>query len=113
MTTRQLSIDRAKWLLGWMSDGELSYLSEIANELKPDSVIFEIGSFCGRSSRVLADNSDDSCKIYCIDPWNYEIPMWDIYGNVMEPIVVDDSTYMQFCQNLMSHIFDGKVVPIR
>ncbi len=111
MTTRQLLLDRSKWLLGWMSLGELSFLAELASELKPHSALFEIGSYCGRSSRVLADNMSHGSILYCIDPWNYEVPMFDYFGNPIESLVVDDSTADQFCLNLEDHIKTGAVKP--
>lgn len=113
MTTRQLLLDRAKWLMGWMSIGELSFLAEIASELPENSIIYEIGSFCGRSTRAIADNAPEKCKIYCIDPWDYKIDQWDFYGNPLEPIIVDGFTHEQFCINLNDHIYSSKVRPVR
>ena len=90
-----------------MSTEELSFLAKTASELKDDSIVFEIGSFCGRSARALADNSPRNCKIYCIDPWEYMI-----YGYDMVPYKVDESTFGQFFTNLHDHIESSKVTPV-
>jgi len=106
MLTGQLFLDKAKWIMGWMTVEELSFLAEVSQDLKAGSVVLEIGSFCGRSARAIADNSPGSCLIYCIDPWEFKIPAAD------ELIIVDESTYKQFCLNLYDHIFNNKVIPV-
>lgn len=101
---RQLSLDRALKIDGWMTEGELSFLAEQAEDRK---TIFEIGSYCGRSARVLADNSSSDCKIYCIDPWNSQI-FWK--NNTM--ITTNDSTFGWFQCNLYDHLKSKKVIPV-
>ncbi len=113
MKTRQLLLDKARWVSGWMSIEELSLLAEISQDLRPDSFIYEVGSFCGRSARVIADNSPDSCRLYCVDPWNYEIKQWDKYGNPIQSIIVDDSTFEHFKLINADHIDNDKIVPVR
>jgi hypothetical protein len=49
-----------------MSIGELRFLAEHANKSK---VIIEAGSYLGRSTRALADNTTWSC-IHAVDPWD-------------------------------------------
>ncbi len=116
MQTRQLLLDRARWTLGWMSDKELSFLAEVAGDLKANSIIYEIGSFCGKSTLAMADNAPDDCVIHCIDPWDYKIDTfkWSVELNRFDngdPIIVDLSTFKQFCINLQDHVKSGKVVP--
>jgi hypothetical protein len=53
-----LSID------GWMTKEELGWLGDRAAEHK---VIVEIGSFLGRSTRVLGDNTKG--RVYAVDDW--------------------------------------------
>ncbi len=113
MPTRQLLLDKAQWISGWMSMKELSFLAEISNELKNNSIIYEIGSYCGRSTRSIADNSLDSCKIYCVDPWDFRIPTYDANGNIAEMMIIDTITYQQFCLNLGDHIKSSKVISVR
>lgn len=112
MDTRQLLLDKAKWIYGWMLLEELSFLAEISSNLPENSIVFEIGSFCGKSARAIADNSPNNCKIYCIDPWDFQIPLYDIYGNVTEIMLIDKGTYQQFRSNLKDHIESYKVIPI-
>ncbi len=105
---RQLQISNALIIEGWMSVRELSFLSTLCSELEDNSVIFEIGSYIGKSARAMADNSPDSSKIYCIDPWDYEI-----YTTNQGKVIINDTTYYQFRCNLQDHIQSGKVIPSR
>lgn len=97
----QLFLDKALKIQGWMSEEELSFLAEVAGTAKS---IIEIGSYRGRSARVLADNSPDDCKIHCVDPWNYNI-FWNT-GNIQ---TVDHNDFGVFYMNLADHIKSGKV----
>lgn len=45
---------------------ELAYLAYLARHLNP-ALIFEIGTFVGRTTRLLALNSPDSCRIVTLD----------------------------------------------
>jgi len=45
---------------------EISSLAYMMKVLKP-SVVFEIGTFIGRTTRLLADNSPENSKIYTLD----------------------------------------------
>ena len=98
----QVDISKALLIDGWMSERELTWL---ANTAKNCNIIVEFGSFKGRSTRALADNSPDSCKIFAIDPWT------GIYPNVIPPI----STFVlpEFKNNLKEYIKSGKVIPRR
>lgn len=98
----QLNLERALKVNGWMSIDELSYLAEVAQECK---IIFEVGSYCGKSARVMADNSSDECKIYCIDPWDFVIMNTD---HTM--IIVDDTAFAQFHAALYDHIKTKKII---
>lgn len=106
MRTGQLLLDRAIWVIGWMSLEELSFLAEIASELRDGSIVYEIGSLCGRSTRAIADNSPEDCKIYCVDPWNFKV-----FTEDNKYIQINRNTYNQFCINLYDHIASNKVIP--
>ena len=103
-TASQVSLDLEKSLKieGWMSLKELAWLASRARESK---IIVEIGSFRGRSTRAMADNSSPDTKIYCVDPWT------GFYAGVHPPL----STYVYnyFAENLADHIVSDKVIPIR
>jgi len=106
MIASQVDISKALKIGGWMSEKELTWLAETAqNKLR----IVEFGSYHGRSTRALADNSPNSAKIWSVDPWN------GIYLTDDGKQLVDIDTYClpQFKKNLRDHIDSGKVIPIR
>ena len=90
-----LDIARALTIHGWMDREELVWLAEHASFSR---VVVEVGSFKGRSTRVLADNVasalGDGAKgvIYAIDPWKH-------MGGVRR----------NFEANLQDHIRAGRV----
>jgi len=73
----QVNIEKALQIPGWMSIRELIWLASTAKDCLS---IVEFGSFQGRSTCALADNSPDNCKIYAVDPWT------GFYPNVTPPI---------------------------
>lgn len=94
-------LDIAKNIQGWMSDGELHFLAETAAK---SSGILEIGSYMGRSTRAIADNSSKYAIIDCVDPWDFHIS---------GAISVTMQTYSLFRNNLHEHLNSGKVKPHR
>ena len=100
----QVDISKASKLQGWMTEGELTWLATKALQCK---TIVEFGSFKGRSTRALADNTDGT--VYAVDPWNGDYP-----SRVGAP-VIDINTYVlpEFKQNLRDHIDSGRVIPVR
>lgn len=103
-TAGHVNISRALDILGWMSEKELTWLAERASEHK---IIVEFGSYHGRSTRALADNTDG--VIYAVDPWNGDY--FDNENRVMEGVYTNVQS--QFCHNLHEHILSGKVIPVR
>ena len=59
-----MNIDKAIAIPGWMEERELQWLAEQANAHK---CIVEVGSYLGRSTRALADNTTG--RVYVIDDW--------------------------------------------
>lgn len=57
-----IDVSRAEQILGWMTELELLWLAEQAQRHK---VIVEVGSYLGRSTRALADNT--SGIVYAVD----------------------------------------------
>jgi hypothetical protein len=96
-----MNITKAKSIIGWMSEPELEILAKFAEQSK---LIFEIGSYFGRSTRALADNT--SGVVHAIDSWeatNYNgdgNPAYD--SNII--------TYNVFRCNLWDHIQSCKVI---
>jgi predicted O-methyltransferase YrrM len=59
-----MNIENAKKIFGWMPDNELAWLATYAAVYKN---IVEIGSFMGRSTRALADNTHGI--VTAVDTW--------------------------------------------
>ncbi len=96
----QINLTNAEKVFGWMSSAELRFLAETSQTCKE---ILEIGSFQGRSTRAMADNSPKDCIIIACDPWDFYI----------SPTVKSDAqTYSLFHGNLRDHIKNDKVIPV-
>ena len=98
------NLSRARQIMGWMSDLEMEFLADTASK---SNVIFEAGSFQGRSTRAMADNTDG--VIHAIDPWRPAV-LTSGEGFAAQ-VGVDDMTFTQFYRNMHDHISKGKVVP--
>ena len=68
-------LDRLRGISGWLEDGEAELLmtaaARAARELPSSHAVVEIGSYCGRSTVVLASVAellDGDTKVYAIDP---------------------------------------------
>jgi beta-1,4-mannosyl-glycoprotein beta-1,4-N-acetylglucosaminyltransferase len=101
-----LKLDRAKACDGYMGDTELAFL---AKEARRHQVIIEVGSWHGRSTRALGDNTDGI--VYAVDHFN---------GSATEPMnhgsarwENGDHAFMEFMRNNWDLIQKGKVVPLR
>lgn len=94
-------LDRAFAIPGWMSERDLDILCEFASKSK---IIFEIGTYQGKSCCAMAENSPEDTKIYAIDPWNYYIAP-DIKSDII--------TMGKFFTFLHDYIKSGKVIPIK
>lgn len=105
-TAVAVNISKALAIGGWMSEQELTWLATAASKCKR---IVEFGSYHGRSTRALADNSPEDATIWAVDPWNGEYLTED--GVVM----MDVNSYCMpaFLYNLRDHIDSGKVIPVR
>lgn len=103
-----MNLSKALEIQGYMSEPALQWLAEQASK---HSVIVELGSFCGRSTRALADNTPG--KVYAIDDWKgVRKTQWGPATKEMQ----DDGpiSFVAFCQNMEDHLLvTGKVKPIR
>ncbi len=95
-----MNITPAIGIQGWMTEQELYFLAESASRSK---LILEVGSYCGRSTRAMADNSEGI--IHAIDPWDGKT---QIYKNMLHRNG-DNINYTIFYHNLLKHINIGKV----
>lgn len=104
----RVNIERAKTIEGWMADSELEWL---ARQAKKSSVFVEIGSWCGRSSRAIADNLPVDALLVCVDTFNGSSGEPDAHVTAKER--EGDGVYMKFLANLYDHIRLGRVMPLR
>jgi len=97
-----MNIERALQIEGWMDEHDLIWLAEKASRY---STICEIGSWQGRSTRALADNTTG--MIWAIDHWNgskeHRTHNWEDR----------DWCYKSFQNNLSDHISSARVIPQR
>ena len=105
-----LDLARAEAIPGWMSASELLWLATHALRAR---TIIEIGAFCGRSPRALADHCPG--PVYAVDPWNGYVnddgsqARWILeQGPTTWPAIFD-----MFQTNLADHLETGRVVAVR
>ncbi len=91
---RECDLSRAEQIFGWMSQPELQWLAEQASR---HYLIVELGSFLGRSTRAMADNTPGI--LWALDRWSRMDYMPDLAN---EP-------WIQFQLNLSDHLSSGKV----
>jgi predicted O-methyltransferase YrrM len=93
-------IKRASTILGWMTEAELWWLAvQSSNRRK----ILELGSYYGRSTRAMADNTPG--VVYAVDNFKgpTEVAMFDFERSTIKTI---------FDKNLADHIASGKVIVV-
>lgn len=92
-----IDIGKALSIEGWMEPDELSFLAEQAQRHK---VIIELGSFLGRSTRALADNTHGI--VLAVDHWK---------GPNDVEVAGREHLLEQFMTNLEDRIASGTVTP--
>lgn len=98
-----IDISRALAIPGWMDPPDLTWLAESATRA---SLIVEIGSWQGRSTRALADHTTG--VVYAIDPWG-----GPYIGANNRPLKLKLAVRPAFEAALRDHIDSGRVVPIQ
>ena len=96
-----IQVARALAIDGWMTEPELVWLAQRAQEHKR---IVEIGSHLGRSTRALLDNTDG--VVYALDNWRGPV---EAYYTKEEK----GGFYQRFCENVAEHIASRKLTAIR
>lgn len=104
-----VTIEKAQKCDGFMSDSELKWLGK---EAKKRKVIIEVGSWHGRSSRVLGDNLMDGGIIYCVDTWKGSAVEQET-NHVSAKMREGDHALYEFLQNNLDLVQAGKIVPLR
>jgi hypothetical protein len=98
-----VDISRALETPGWMADFELEWLAEQASKHK---MIAEIGSYLGRSTRAMADNT--SGVIYAVDTWK------GTAGDESFPKEpYKDYFWQEFTKNLGDHLWNRTMTSVR
>ncbi len=102
-----MNIAPARRITGWMSEQELSWLAESASKSK---CIVEAGSYQGRSTRVLCDNTDGI--VHAVDPWagNYGKNINTSQIPFADDAVGTNIIYSEFVINLSEHILKRKCI---
>jgi len=59
-------------IIGLTYDYDLINLENLTKTLQENSIIIEIGAFCGRTTYVFSKNCKKGTKIYSIDTWKTE-----------------------------------------
>src|SRR5438552_2962371 len=95
---KPLDISKAEEIFGWMSSQELTWLAEQASS---HCLLAELGTYNGRSTRALADNT--SGIIWAIDTWEKADYMPQLS---MEP-------WIAFQLNLADHLDSGRVRAVK
>jgi len=100
-----VDVSRAAQVFGWMSGAELEWLGKQALD---HLVIVELGSYLGRSTRALGDNTLG--KVYAVDDW-----MGADTGDYERPLTAERSNqmYEEFRVNVADLIEAGIVVPCK
>jgi len=102
-----IDVERALKVPGFTHRPALEWLAEQASEHK---VIVEIGSYCGRSTRAMADNTEGI--IYAIDDWKGVRK--DFWGKPLAPDLQEQGRNSSgiFAANLEDLLLTTKVVAI-
>lgn len=119
LNTVTVDIRKAQALEGWMMSSELQWLAEQATQ---HSLIAELGSYLGRSTRALADNTPG--VVHAIDHWygpagggnSKPLPpsLDSVSSSGMEWTEEERAAlFDQFNKNLEDLIASGKVLPHR
>jgi predicted O-methyltransferase YrrM len=99
-----MNLKKALEIPGWMNEAtELPWLAEQASKHK---MIAEIGSYLGRSTRAMADNT--SGIIYAVDTWEGTL------GDEKFPKEPHEGYFLdEFTKNLGDHLWNGTVKALR
>lgn len=99
-----MGVEKALKIQGFMSNLELNWLADRAREAE---VIVEFGSYLGRSTRALGDNTKG--VVYAVDTWSTTYPDKD--GKPTG--IVSDNSKQTFCDNLKDLVQQYKVIPVQ
>ena len=102
---------RAHAIDGWFNIDEGAWLAQQVKSLPPHSLVLEVGSWHGRSSRFIADNLSEGSKVVCVDSWNGSSGEPDAHLSAAQR--EGDHAHSWWWCNANSHILAGRVIPMR
>lgn len=116
---RPIDLRPALKIPGFMSPAELTWL---ATQAQACQTIIEVGSFCGRSTRALADHCPGT--VYAVDPWmDGAAKLFRVKAmretaaqsdaETRGAVADHDCVYAAWTRNLQDHLASGRVQPIR
>jgi len=92
-----MNIERAKTIDGWMYEVHLEWL---ARQAEHRMFIIELGSFVGRSTRAICDNTHG--QVWAVDKWVED-----------DPFPNAELAYSMFCENMDDHLKSKKLEIVR
>ena len=99
----KVNVSNALLIDGWMSKQELTWLAQQARKIVSGRVV-EIGTYLGRSARVITDNLGQGSYLVCVDPYtNFKDSVINI--NDESPLYNGDEIYRQAQLNVPRAVF--------
>lgn len=102
-----IDLDKAKLCDGFMCDPELEWLAQRAKESK---LVIEVGSWHGKSTRALGDNTTG--KIIAVDHWNGSEAEVNTH-HASARLLAGDHAYDEFLRNNLDLVMNGTILPLR
>jgi len=108
-------LDRMEQVEGWFRRDEGKLLFDVAYQAvvgKETPAIVEVGSYCGRSTVVLASaarRANSEARVYSIDPHEGEVGG----GDAIDGMTRESSTFDRFRANINAAGLSAVVVPVR
>jgi len=104
-----LNLENAKKIDGWTFESELATLAKLAEDKEN---IVEVGSWKGRSTRAICDNT--KATVYAVDHWKgpEDFERWSYdYQEVI--LIGSNGVFNIFKDNLREYVDSGKLIPIK
>lgn len=108
------SYDHIRELPGWLAEDEAECLYDLVKRARKGNVL-ELGSFCGKSTCVLAQavKDRDSGTVVAMDRFDHNVPFKHNYRDPNEQEKKIGSTYAQFWKNLRDKKLASYVLAIK
>ena len=104
-TVPVVNIARARQLKGWMADLELGWLAVQA--LRHQTIV-ELGSYAGKTTRCLCDNTGPLSQVYAIDLWQHIAGAGEEFSEAAM-----EGTLRDFLNEMRHEVNIGRLIPLR